>query len=402
VARCRGRTQNGEPPLASDVLERNTVISGIGISQIGRRTGRYAMDLTLESVLAAVDDAGLRREDVDGLASVGETPVSDLQDALRLNLTWNGGGMAFAGLLSPVVAASLAIAAGLARHVVIYRTVGAVNMGAGQGARRAASSAEASGRISGPMQWNVPYHVYGTMPAHAMMLRRHMSLYGTTKEQLGWIPVTERYHAGLNERATYREPMTIESYLESRPICEPISLFDCDVPVDGSVAIVLSAADHAENLDHPAVRINAVGGAISGRGFTWEQRTDFPKMMMFDAAQQLWSRSDLSPDDVDVAEIYDGFSFIALSWLEALGFCGIGEGGPFVEGGARIRLGGDLPINTYGGQLSAGRMHGYWLLHEACSQLRGEAGARQVEGAEVAVAAAGSGPFAGCMLLTRG
>jgi acetyl-CoA acetyltransferase len=124
-------------------------------------------------------------------------------------------------------------------------------------------------------------------------------------------------------------------------------------------------------------------------------------MMMFDAAEQMWARSELTPADVDVAEIYDGFSFIALSWLEALGFCGRGEGGPFVEGGDRIRLGGELPINTYGGQMSAGRMHGYWLLHEACLQLRGQAGARQVDGAEVAVAAAGSGPVGGCLLLTR-
>jgi acetyl-CoA acetyltransferase len=387
--------------VATDFLERRTIISGLGISQIGRRTGRSAMDLTLESVLAAIADAGITRDEVDGVASLGETPVGDVQDSLRLDLSWNGGGMTFAGLLSPVVGASLAIAAGLARHVVIYRTVAAANMGAGQGALRAAASAEAAGRISGPMQWTVPYHVYGTMPTHAMMLRRHMHLYGTTKEQLGWIPITERYHAGLNPRATYREPMTLDDYLGARKVCEPISLFDCDVPVDGSIALVLSAADHAAGLDHPAVRIHAVGGAITDRGFTWEQRSDFPKTMMFEAAQQLWSRADVTVDDIDVAEIYDGFSFIALSWLEALGFCGLGEGGAFVEGGERIRLGGRIPINTYGGQLSAGRMHGYWLLHEACTQLRGEGGERQVGGAEVAVAAAGNGPYAGCMVLVR-
>jgi acetyl-CoA acetyltransferase len=115
----------------------------------------------------------------------------------------------------------------------------------------------------------------------------------------------------------------------------------------------------------------------------------------------MWSRTDLKPHDVAVAEVYDGFTILTLDWLEALGFCGMGEGGPFVEGGANIVLGGALPLNTYGGQLSAGRLHGYWLLHEACLQIRGQAGQRQVVGADVAVAAAGGGPLAGCLLLTR-
>jgi acetyl-CoA acetyltransferase len=121
-----------------------------------------------------------------------------------------------------------------------------------------------------------------------------------------------------------------------------------------------------------------------------------------DAAAHLWSRSELGPGDVDVAELYDGFSFLALAWLEALGFCRPGESGPFVEGGKRIARDGELPLNTDGGQLSAGRLHGFGLLHEACLQLRGEAGERQVPGAEVAVVANGGGPVAGCALLTRG
>jgi acetyl-CoA acetyltransferase len=125
-------------------------------------------------------------------------------------------------------------------------------------------------------------------------------------------------------------------------------------------------------------------------------------MALRDAAAMLWERTDLRPGDVDVAELYDGFSFIALAWLEALGFCGRGEGGPFVEGGARIALDGALPLNTQGGQLSAGRLHGYGMLHEAVVQLRGEGGARQVPGdPRVAVAAAGGGPLGGCLLLVR-
>jgi acetyl-CoA acetyltransferase len=125
-------------------------------------------------------------------------------------------------------------------------------------------------------------------------------------------------------------------------------------------------------------------------------------MALRDAAAMLWRRTDLRPSDVDVVELYDGFSFIALCWLEALGFCGKGEGGPFLEGGAQIAWDGPLPLNTHGGQLSAGRLHGYGFLHEACIQLWGEGGARQVpRQPEVAIAGAGGGPLGACLLLTR-
>jgi acetyl-CoA acetyltransferase len=125
-------------------------------------------------------------------------------------------------------------------------------------------------------------------------------------------------------------------------------------------------------------------------------------MAMVDAATQMWDRTDLRPADVDVAQLYDGFTFLTLAWLEALGLCARGESGPFVDGGDRIALDGALPLNTYGGQLSAGRLHGHWALHEACTQLRGDAGARQVPGRpEVAVVSNGGGPMAGCALLTR-
>jgi len=129
-------------------------------------------------------------------------------------------------------------------------------------------------------------------------------------------------------------------------------------------------------------------------------------MAVRDAAAMMWERTDLGPADVDVAELYDGFSFITLAWLEALGFCGKGDGGPFVEGGSRIALDGELPVNTHGGQLSAGRLHGFGFLHEACVQLWGEGGERQVvrpggRRPEVAVAAAGGGPLATSLLLSR-
>jgi acetyl-CoA acetyltransferase len=243
-------------------------------------------------------------------------------------------------------------------------------------------------------------HAYSAPHWLAMHLRRHMFLYGTTREQLGWLAVNSRRNAALNPDAAYRVPITLDEYLSARMISEPLGLLDCDVPVDGSIAVVVSTADFAGDCDHP-VRVDAVGGSEGLGG--WDQRPDYPNMASVDAAAELWNATDLRPSDIDVAELYDGFTNLTLAWLEALGFCGQGEGGPFLEGGTRIALDGELPLNTYGGQLSAGRMHGYWVLHEACLQLRGQAGERQVAGdPEVAVVSNGGGPIAGCMLLTRG
>ena len=219
-------------------------------------------------------------------------------------------------------------------------------------------------------------HAYSAANWLALHARRHMHLYGTTKEQLGWLAVNSRRNAALNPRAAFRDPLTMDDYLSARMISNPFGLLDCDVPVDGSVAFVVSTADAAPDCDHP-VRVEACGGSLGLGG--WDQRSDYPKMASAEAAAEMWSRTDLKPADVDVAELYDGFTFLTIAWLEALGFCGDGEAGPFVEGATRIALEGSLPLNTYGGQLSAGRMHGNWVLHEACLQLRGEAAQRQVE-----------------------
>ena len=204
-----------------------------------------------------------------------------------------------------------------------------------------------------------------------------------------------------NPNAIYRDPMTLDDYMNVRMVSTPLCLYDCDVPADGSTAVIVSRADSAADLRHPPARIEAVGSAIHGRP-SWDQLDDLTTMALRDAAAMMWDRTDLTPGDVDVAELYDGFSFITLSWLEALGFCGHGEGGPFIDGGERIALDGEIPLNTHGGQLSAGRLHGYGFLHEACVQLWDRGGERQVAGdPEVAVVGAGGGPLGGCLLLTR-
>jgi acetyl-CoA acetyltransferase len=229
-----------------------------------------------------------------------------------------------------------------------------------------------------------------------------MHKYGLTREQLASVPIVSRANAALNPKAVYRDPLTLEDYLGARMISTPLCLYDCDVPCDGAVAIVISRVEHATALDHPAIGVEAVSCAHNDR-FRWQYGKDITRISSR-WANDLWDRTTLKPADVDLAELYDGFSIITHCWLEDFGFCRVGEAGAFVEGGTRVRRDGELPVNTDGGQLSGGRLHGFGFLYEACMQLRGEADARQVPGspevAAVGVGAGNSGTTA--MLMTRG
>jgi acetyl-CoA acetyltransferase len=395
----------------TSALGKGAIISGVGISRIGRRTGIPGLELTCEAARAAVADAGLEFSEIDGVTSMGDTPLQEAERALGIeDASFHGEGFDRGGLLSPLMSACVAVAEKRARHVLVYRTVQMMGgtllptPGAPESKRSAGRLTGAPKRgvanVMGDMGPLLAAHAYSAANWLAMHCRRHMHLYGTTREQLGWLAINSRRNAALNPLAVYRTPMTMEDYLSARPITTPFGLLDCDVPVDGSIAIVVSSADTARDRPRPPVFVEAIGGEAGQSG--WVDRRDYPKMASADAASEMWGRTDLEPGDVDIAQLYDGFTFITFAWLEALGLCGEGEAGPFVEGGQRIALGGELPLNTYGGQLSAGRMHGYWVLHEACLQLRGEAGERQVAGdPRVAVVAAGGGPIAGCMLLTR-
>jgi acetyl-CoA acetyltransferase len=387
-------------------FEERAIISGIGMSQVGRRIDRGALELTVESARAAVADAGLELSDIDGLitwpgemaASAGFTgpSVFRVTDALALDLKWHSSVWEGPGQLNAVMNACLAVAGGLARHVLVYRTLTEATGQRGGG--RSAEHAVDAGGVTGPLQWMRPFGSVSAANWLAPNAQRYLYDYGAKREQIGWLAVTLREHAMRNPTAVFRTPLTIDEYLGARIVSDPFCLFDCDVPVDGSVAVVVSAADYAADAPN-AVRIEAVGSGQAGRPY-WDQWRDPTDMAARYAARHLWTRTDLTPADVDTAQLYDGFSFLALVWLESLGFCGRGEAAAFVEGGDRIRFDGDLGLNTSGGQLSGGRLHGFGLLHEACTQLRGEAGERQVRGAEVAVAAAGGGPLGGCLLLT--
>ena len=256
-----------------------------------------------------------------------------------------------------------------------------------------------SQRISGPFQWQLPFGAFSASSWAALVASRYMHEFGATREQLAQIALNARSNAMLNERAVYRDPLTMEDYLASRMISDPLCLFDCDVPIDGSTVIIISHKDCVPDLKSKAIHIEAIGGPLYGRD-SWDQQDDLTRFGAEDAGKMLWSRTDFKPKDVDFAELYDGFSFLTLLWLEGLGFCGRGEAAAFVEGGQRIGRDGELPLASHGGQLSAGRTHGLGYFHEAVKQLRGEAGSHQLSGdRKLAVVSNGGGNLSGAALL---
>ena len=401
-----------------DRPEKQCAVSGIGQSDIGRRLGRDPFELTLDACYAAVADAGLKPSDINGLSTYpgnmtqpkGFTGGSayEVIDAMRLEVDWFDSGVETSGQLGSVTKAVLAIGGGMADHVLCFRSVWE---GSAQGASGRASLGPGGGGGPGggrdgtiyageSQQWMLPFGSAGAPIWVALYAQAHMDRYGITSEQLAQIALNGRRNAGLNPKAIYREPLTLDDYFSSRMITTPLRLFDCDVPCDGATAFVISRRELAQDLAKPPVYIEAMGTAIHDRP-SWDQLKDLARTVGTDAAAQMWGRTSLTPADVDMAQIYDGFSYLTMLWLEALQLCGRGESGHFIEGGTRIARDGELPLNTAGGQLSAGRLHGYGFLHEACVQLRGEGGERQVpKQPKVAAVAAGGGNTCGCLLVT--
>ena len=367
--------------------ERQSYISGLGQSAVGRNLGRTEMSLTVEAISAAIADAGLRASDIDGLVTYpaggngtahggfGGPGPNAVQDAMGLQLTYYNGSSDGAAQLQALVNACMAVATGLARHVVIYRTVTESTAQTASGRRGLSLGADL---LDGDMQYRLPFGALSATCWLAPLAQYHMEQFGLTREQLGQIAVVSRENAHLTPYALMRgRQMTIEDYLGARMISTPLSLFDCDIPCDASTALVISHVDTASDCPHVPVHVNALGTASWGRP-SWDQYEDLASFPGKGPADHMWQRTDLTVADVDSAHVYDGFSIITALWLEALGFCGTGEVGGFLEGGKRISRDGELPMNTNGGQLSGGRLHGFGHLHEAALQLRGEAGARQL------------------------
>jgi acetyl-CoA acetyltransferase len=376
----------------------DVAIAGIGRTDYTVRSGRTPLALAAEAVRGALADAGLGPGDVDGIATFGllDTALSlSVADAIGVDeLTWStdlfGGGNAVVGM---VRLAADAIRAGSARTVVVYR---AFNGRSGQRLGDAAATIA----LAVP---EAPYDMaqgYVVPPQYmAMWARRHQHEYGSTCEDLGRIAITQRAHAQLNDGAIAREPLDLDGYLAGRWINEPLRVYDCAFEVDGGVALVITSAERARDLAAPPVRI--VGIADShGHGGSWNQWPDPTSMFSARVAPRLLPKvSSVLSDfrEVDVACIYDCFTYTVMAVMEDFGFAPRGEIGRWFADG-RATFGGDVVVNPHGGLLSEGYLHGLNTHYEAVLQLRGQAGGRQVAGAETALVTGGAGPFGGAAI----
>ncbi|GAA3168943.1 thiolase C-terminal domain-containing protein [Nonomuraea roseoviolacea] len=364
-----------------------TAVAGVGYTPFTKDSGVSTLTLACRAVLSALDDAGLGPGDVDGLAThrVGDSaPPTLVGPALGIrDLSWHldqfGGGSVSHAVVGQ---AALAVAAGVAETVVCYRAINARSEFRMGGTGRALPA-------SPEVQYQAPYGLFAPPQQYAMYARAHMLKYGTTAEHFGRQAVTQRANAVKNPRALMRAPITLDDYLASRWIAEPFRLLDCCLETDGACALVVTTAERARDLRRPPVLVSAAawgGGESHLSGGPADPTTTAAAAL----APRLYGQAGLGPREVDVAQIYDCFTYSVIVQLEDYGFCPKGEGGPYVASGATA-LDGELPVNTHGGFLSEGYVHGMNHVAEAVSQLRGDAGDRQVPGAEVALSTAQPG-----------
>lgn len=378
-------------------------ITGIGISEVGVRLERSPLGLTIDAVKAALDDAGLTADQIDGVATypgkvpayLGFSPVGsdELIETMGLRTTWHLGGGEMTAQLGAIATAAMAVKAGAARHIICFRTV----YEAGAMAKPDLYPMPKRDKVQGLSQWTAPFNAISAATWTALYANRHMHKYGLTKEQLGHIVINDHANAAINPSALVKKPLSMEDYLSARQISTPFGLYDCDRFSDASTVVIVSAADAIDEVRCTPIRIAATAGSVER--YSWDQ----PDLASaYPTGRDLWKNTDYRPQDVDTVQLYDGFSFLPITWLEGLGFCELGEGGQFVDGGRRIARDGELPMNTGGGQLGWGRLHGFGFAYEAVVQLRGEGGERQIPGdPRVAVATSGGGPMAAALLLTK-
>ena len=373
-------------------------IVGAALSDTGRVDTKSPFELHYQAASRAIADAGLTKDDIDGLGSTGMGLMAPIEigEYLGLRPTWiDGTGV---GGSAWVVLAEHAVAAIQAGHadviVIVYGSTSRADL------KTSHRRANLSFGARGPVQFDAPYG-HALIAKYAMAARRHMHEFGTTIEQLAEISVSTRFNAGLNPEAYYREPLTIDDVQNSAMIADPLTKLHCCIRSDGGGAIVLTSEERAKDLPRAPVYVLGSGETSSHTTMSeWEDFTESPAVRSGDLAFQ---RAGLTPADVDLCEIYDAFTPMVLLSLEALGFCAKGEGGPFVEDG-KLRVGGALPTNTDGGGLSACHpgMRGMFLMVEAVRQLRGEAGDRQVPDARIACANGTGGWFSSAATLLLG
>jgi acetyl-CoA acetyltransferase len=384
-------------------MAREAYITGIGMSEVGVRLTRSPMGLTLDAVNEALADAGLTIDQIDGVSTypgkmsifLGFSPVGteELIEALGIRTRWHAGTAETTAQLGAVTAAAMAVKSGAARHIICFRTV----YEAAALSRPDEFPPMTRTEVSGQSQWMSPFFAYSAANWTAQFATRHMKRYGLTREQLAQVAINDHANAAVNPRAIVKEPLTMDKYMSARMISSPFCLYDCDRFTDCSTVLIVSAGDAINEVSCKPIRIAATAGSIDR--YSWDQAE---WAGAYPTGRDLWKGTDYTVKDVDTVQFYDGFAFQPITWLEGLGFCDLGEGGRFLEGGKRIARDGDLPMNTAGGQLGMGRLHGFGFAHEAVTQLRGAGGARQIPGdPRVAIATSGGGPMAAALLLAK-
>ncbi|WP_073257216.1 acetyl-CoA acetyltransferase [Cryptosporangium aurantiacum] len=345
--------------------------------------------LVAQASLRALADAGLSPAEVDGLAStsLGTLAPIEVGEYLGLRPRWIDS-TAVGGASWEVMIAHAADAITAGHADVVLVTYGST---AKSDLRRGLRTANLNWGSRGPLQWEAPYG-HTLIAKYAMAARRHMHEFGTTIEQLAEVAVSARANAKDNLEAAYRDPITVDEVLSGRMIADPFTKLHCCLRSDGGAAAVLVSAERARDLPGRPVHVLGTGESVSHVSTSqWGDLTSGPAAV---SGRLAFERAGVRPEDIDVCEIYDAFTYMLLMTLEDLGFCKKGEGGPFVADG-RLRLGGALPTNTDGGGLSACHpgQRGLFLVVEAVRQLRGEAGPRQVPDAKLACVSGTGGWF---------
>lgn len=383
----------------SEVLRDRAAIVGVAHTEFAKDIGRPERVIALEAITAALEDAGLSPADVDGMVkfSLENTFEVDVMRNLGIPNVSFFGDVAYGGGAgcAAVGHAAMAIATGAAEVVVVWRA-----RNRGSGGRPWASK---SNRVGGDLQWYLPWGLSRPVDQIAMLARRHMIEHGSTAEHLGAVATAQRAYAHNNPFAMMRDrPMTMEDYRSARFVSEPLRLYDCCLESDGALAVVLTSAARARDLRRPPVLVRAAAQGIGPEhvvmaNYFTADPLDTPGRY---TAGALWRLAGMSPDEIDVAQIYDAFSPLVVISLEEYGFCKPGEGGPFCAEG-NLRPGGRLPTNTSGASLSEAYVHGMNLIIEGVRQLRGESH-NQVPGAETCFVTSGNGVPTSALVLRKG
>ena len=368
------------------------IVGAAETTELGKIPNMSQIQLHADAALNTLADAGLKASDIDGVATAGESPIA-IAHYLGIAPRWvDGSSVGGCSFMLHVRHAAAAIEAGYADTILItHGESGRSGVGRGGGG---------GGRASLPAQFEMPYGPMGPTTMFTIGVLRYMKQYGMTHEQLAMVAVVQREWAGMNPRASFRDPISVEDVLDSRLIAYPFHLFECCLVTDGGGALILVSAERAKDFPHKPVYILGSGESVESPMIS--QMKDLTSSQAFRiAGSEAFRSSGIGHGDVDHLMVYDAFAHLPIWGLEDLGFCQRGEAAGFIEDG-NTRPGGQLPLNTNGGGLSYmhSGMYGMYALQESVRQMRGTAPA-QVPGAEISVCLGVGGMFAasGCIVM---